>query len=95
MNELSKLLQENLNIEFISATLSNPKKKDDVQKVKVRPVLKKEVLYFQFESFRNNQAFHENVEEKKACEILLEFLSIWKICARCRWRHRERIIRFL
>lgn len=41
MNELSKLLQENLNIEFISATLSNPKKKDDVQKVKVRPVLKK------------------------------------------------------
>ena len=57
MNELSKLLQENLNIEFISATLSNPKKKDDVQKVKVRPVLKKEVLYFQFESFRNNQAF--------------------------------------
>ena len=41
MNELSKLLQENLNIEFISATLSNPKKKDDVQKVKIRPVLKK------------------------------------------------------
>ena len=28
MNELSKLLQENLNIEFISATLSNPKNKD-------------------------------------------------------------------
>lgn len=34
MNELSKLLQENLNIEFISATLSNPKNKDGVQKVK-------------------------------------------------------------
>ena len=32
MNELSKLLQENLNIEFISATLSNPKNKDGVQK---------------------------------------------------------------
>ena len=68
-------LKQNLNIEFISATLSNPKKKDDVQKVKVRPVLKKEVLYFQFESFRNNQAFHENVEEKKACEILLEYMG--------------------
>lgn len=92
MNELSKLLQENLNIEFISATLSNPKKKDDVQKVKVRPVLKKEVLYFQFESFRNNQAFHENVEEKK---LVKYFSNIWEICARCRWRHRERIIRFL
>ena len=75
MNELSKLLQENLNIEFISATLSNPKNKDGVQKVKVRPILKKDVLYFQFESFRNNQAFHENVEEKKACEILLEYMG--------------------
>ena len=30
---------------------------------------------FQFESFRNNQAFHENVEEKKACEILLEYMG--------------------
>mgnify|MGYP000757304020 CR=1 FL=1 len=75
MNELSKLLQENLNIEFISATLSNPKNKDGVQKVKVRPILKKDVLYFQLESFRNNQAFHENVEEKKACEILLEYMG--------------------
>ena len=32
MNELSKLLQENLNIEFISETLSKPKNKDGVQK---------------------------------------------------------------
>ena len=75
MNELSKLLQENLNIEFISATLSNPKNKDGVQKVKVRPILKKDVLYFQLESFQNNQAFHENVEEKKACEILLKYME--------------------
>lgn len=92
MNELSKLLQENLNIEFISATLSNPKNKDGVQKVKVRPILKKDVLYFQFESFRNNQVFHENVEEKK---LVKYFLSIWKICARCRWRHKEQLIQFL
>jgi len=75
MNELSKLLQENLNIEFISATLSNPKNKDGVQKVKVRPILKKDVLYFQLESFQNNQAFHENVEKKKACEILLKYME--------------------
>lgn len=92
MNELSKLLQENLNIEFISATLSNPKNKDGVQKVKVRPILKKDVLYFQLESFQNNQAFHENVEEKK---LVKYFLSIWKICARCRWRHKEQLIQFL
>lgn len=92
MNELSKLLQENLNIEFISATLSNPKNKDGVQKVKVRPILKKDVLYFQLESFQNNQAFHENGRRKK---LVKYFLSIWKICARCRWRHKEQLIQFL
>ena len=93
MNELSKLLQENLNIEFISATLSNPKKKDDVQKVKVRPVLKKEVLYFQFESFRNKSGISRECGGEK--KLVKYFSNIWEICARCRWRHRERIIRFL
>ena len=92
MNELSKLLQENLNIEFISATLSNPKKKDDVQKVKVRPVLKKEVLYFQFESSGTIRHFMRMWRRKK---LVKYFSNIWEICARCRWRHRERIIRFL
>lgn len=93
MNELSKLLQENLNIEFISATLSNPKNKDGVQKVKVRPILKKDVLYFQLESFRNNQAFHENVEEKKACEILLKYMENMRQMQM--ERHKEQLIQFL
>ena len=89
MNELSKLLQENLNIEFISATLSNSKKKDDVQKVKVRPVLKKEVLYFHSRIIRR---FTRMGRRKK---LVKYFLSIWKICARCRWRHKEQLIQFL
>ena len=41
MDELRILLQENLNTEFISAVLSNPRKKDGTEKIKVRPLLKK------------------------------------------------------
>lgn len=78
MDELRKLLQENLNIGFISATLSNPRNKDAIQKVKVRPILKKDTLLFQLESFQNNQAFHENMEVEKACEKLLEHMENMK-----------------
>ena len=78
MDELRKLLQENLNIDFISAILSNPRNKDAIQKIKVRPILKKDTLLFQLESFQNNQAFHENMEVEKACEKLLEHMENMK-----------------
>ena len=45
MDELRVLLQENLNTEFLSAVLSNPRIKDGTEKVKVRPLLKKGTLF--------------------------------------------------
>ena len=75
MNELKILLQDNLNREFISATLSNPRLKDGPVKVKIRPVLKKNQLFFQFETFQNRQAFHKNVESAGACELILEYMN--------------------
>ena len=62
------MLQDNLNIEFISATLSSPRSKGGINKVKVRPLMKKDTLFFQLESFQNNQAFHRNLEPGEACE---------------------------
>ncbi|MDE7036515.1 MAG: SAM-dependent methyltransferase, partial [Lachnospiraceae bacterium] len=73
--ELRELLQDNLNIEFISAVLSNPRDKDKITKVRVRPLLKKEQLVFQIETFCNNQAFHRNAPSGEACEILLGYLE--------------------
>ena len=70
MDELRVLLQENLNTEFLSAVLSNPRIKDGTEKVKVRPLLKKGTLFFQVETFRNRQAFHENLTAPQACEAL-------------------------
>ena len=66
MENLKKILQDNLNIEFISATLSSPRSKGGVNKVKVRPLMKKGTLFFQLESFQNNQAFHRNLEPEEA-----------------------------
>ncbi len=75
MDELRKLLQENLNNEFISAVLSNPRKKEAMTKVKVRPVLVKEQMVFQTEVFRNNQAFHENLSARESVEKLMEMMQ--------------------
>lgn len=78
MDELRKILQDNLNTEFILATLSNPRQKEGIVKVKVRPVMHKDRLAFQVESFRNNQAFHENLSEKDALDRIVEFMENMK-----------------
>lgn len=75
MNELRKILQENLNKEFVTATLSNPREKDGIVKVKVRPLLHKDSLMFQVESFRNHQAFHENLSASDATERILTLME--------------------
>ena len=62
MENLRTLLKEQMNIDFMSAVLSGPRTKDGTAKVKVRPLMKKDTLFFQLEIFRGNQAFHKNLE---------------------------------
>lgn len=75
MDELKVLLQDNLNIEFRSAVLSNPRRKGAAEKIKVRPLIQKEKLIFQIETFCNHQAFHRNAGPKEACELLAEAMG--------------------
>lgn len=78
MDELTRLLQENLNKEFVSAVLSAPRDKNGVSKVKVRPLLKRGELIFQLESFRGNQAFHENLSMDEARERIMQYMENMK-----------------
>ena len=78
MEELRKLLVECLNIDFLGATLSSPKDKDGVSKIKVRPLLKKGNLVFQCELFKKNQAFHENYEAAEAVDALASYMEGFK-----------------
>lgn len=78
MDKLRVLLQQNLNSDFISATLSSPRDSKRASKVRVRPVQKGERLFFQVETFRNNQAFHENLQGDEASERLLEWMENMK-----------------
>lgn len=75
MKEIKELLYSILNIEFIRAILSNPRNKEDVLKIKVRPVEKKGELFFQCELFTKTQAFHENLKPEEAAERLAEYMD--------------------
>lgn len=73
MEEISRLFDTVLNIDFIRAVISNPREKDGIIKVKVRPLRKKDKLLFQFESFTAKQAFHKNLEREESREQFLEY----------------------
>ena len=78
MEDLRTLLKDNLNKDFLTAVLSNPREKELATKVKVRPLLQKDQLVFQVETFRNNQAFHENLDADAAAERLYEHMQNMK-----------------
>ena len=78
MKEIRELLEQSLNIDFLGATLSNPKDKGGIQKVKVRPILKKDVLLFQCEEHKNNQVFHNNYEAEPAVDVLVDYVKQFK-----------------
>lgn len=67
MDEILRLLPEILNIDFIRGTISNPRDREGIIKIRVRPLEKKGELHFQLESFTKTQAFHENLTAEDAC----------------------------
>lgn len=75
METIQELLNEVLDINFIQGIISNPRTRDGVLKMKVRPVKMKDGLYFQCESFTKTQAFHENLRAEEAAERLANSMS--------------------
>lgn len=63
---------------FLAAVLSAPRDKSGVEKVKVRPLLKRGELVFQLESFCNRQAFHENLSAEEAADRIFEYMQNMK-----------------
>lgn len=78
MEQFLALIEEHLNIDFVSMIISNPRQAGEVIKIKIRPVLIKDILYFQMESFTKKQAFHRNLEKQDAMEAIEEALTKFK-----------------
>lgn len=75
MEDIKKFLMELLNDKLIRIVISNPRDRDGVIKVKVRPVLKKGELLFQAEEFTKTQAFHKNCGKDEMGTAILEYME--------------------
>lgn len=73
MDKLIAVLEEQLNIDLVHMIISNQRKKGEVMKVKVRPVLIKDVLFFQASQYVQQQVIHSNFTASQ----LLEAVQTW------------------
>ena len=71
MERIKDFLDEQLG----QIVLSNSRRKEEVSKVRVRPLLLQEKLVFQVEEFRGKQAFHQNLMKDEAYEYLQNAMS--------------------
>lgn len=78
MTELRECLKEVFCIKLLAAVLSNPRTAGETKKVKIRPVLRQNVLCFQFEEHRGKQVFHENLEAEEAMERTMEWMEFFR-----------------
>lgn len=75
MEELKKMLQLILNEELNQAVLSNTRDVEQGSKVKIRPVLMKDELYFQETLYRGTQVFHENFKKEEMAARIEDYLQ--------------------
>ena len=73
--KLEEKLIQYININLKEIIVSNPRNKEGVTKVKVRPILLKKELLYQISSFKGKQVFHENVNEKTLKEQCVKWLQ--------------------
>lgn len=72
MEELRELLEQIVNQNLIQMILSGRRTEGAIQKIKIRPVLKKEELIFQSSSWDGKKEFHKNSTRE---EIIREILA--------------------
>lgn len=74
MEELRRVLEQNLNEEMLHATISGKKHGNLEDKVRIRPVKLKGALFFQTAVSDGKKEFHKNYEKKEMLEQMCSWL---------------------
>lgn len=78
MEQIIELLQKTMGPSLVSAVISGPRMKDNIQKIKVRPILIKDELMIQCESFTKTKAFHHNMKPGEAVQNIVQWMQDFK-----------------
>ena len=68
-------VEEYLDSELIRIIFSNPVSREELEKVKIRPLSVKGNLVFQAEEFRNHQAFHRNLAREECSRYAVSLME--------------------
>lgn len=75
MNQWKEILEYCLNKELGKIILSNPRRKDGLRKVEIRPVLLKHELKFQAGAYTQKQVQHYNLSEEEVYEKIARWME--------------------
>ena len=78
MEQLKNAFLQSINEQLLLVIISNPRKKDGITKIKIRPLLMKGNICYQEESFMNNQAFHKNITEEELISNIDDYAKNFK-----------------
>lgn len=66
------LFNQIIDDQFVSMTISAPRKKGDIQNIKIRPVIIKGAIVYQETITKNNQVFHTNYNREQILQKIAE-----------------------
>ncbi|MBH1940719.1 SAM-dependent methyltransferase [Mobilitalea sibirica] len=73
--QIIKVFEENLNKDLIGVVISNSTDKENISKVKIRPILLKGDLLFQASEFKGQKIFHSNYTKEELLNHLIQWLN--------------------
>lgn len=74
MSELSLILEQTMDENLIQVILSNPRIKEEGEKVKIRPIYLKEELLFQETLYKGTKVFHSNYSKEEIRDRVESYL---------------------
>jgi len=77
MENLKKIINNYIenNEAILTMTASNPRDREKIQRLKIRPVRRKERLAYQAESFVGTKVFHENIEADSLADFVADAME--------------------
>lgn len=72
---MRELLEQTAGENLYQIILSNPRKREKIEKVKVRPVLLKDGLFFQETAYIGNQVFHANFNKEALTDRVIGYME--------------------
>lgn len=75
MEQLEQLLEQILTSSLVQIVISNPVRQGTLTKIKIRPVLLKEELFFQETIYQGTQVFHKNAAAQELKEHIVDYLN--------------------